>query len=70
MIGSWYLLIPVLLPILSGLALCFFKSFEDAKKRNLFTLVIMVVNVLALLPVLFSGHGDGLCVGCGRRLLL
>lgn len=55
MIGSWYLLIPVLLPILSGLALCFFKSFEDAKKRNLFTLVIMVVNVLALLPVLFSG---------------
>ena len=54
MIGSWYLLIPVLLPILSGLAVCFLKPFEDMKKRNLFTLCVMVVNVLALLPVLFS----------------
>ena len=56
MIGSWYLLIPVLLPILSGLAVCFVKPLEDAKKRNLFTLCVMVVNVLALLPVLFSGE--------------
>ena len=56
MIGSWYLLIPVLLPILSGLAVCFVKPLEDIKKRNLFTLGVMVVNVLALLPVVFSGE--------------
>lgn len=55
MIGSWYLLVPVLLPILSGLAVCLVKPFEDAKKRNPFTLLILVVNVLALLPVLLSG---------------
>ena len=55
MIGSWYLLIPVLLPILSGLAVSLLKPLEDAKRRNQFTLGVMVINVIALLPVIFSG---------------
>lgn len=55
MIGSWYLLVPVLLPILSGLAVFFVKPLDSAKKRNPFTLAVMVVNVLALLPILLSG---------------
>ena len=28
-LGSWYLLIPVLLPVLSGLALLFVKQLHD-----------------------------------------
>lgn len=54
MIGSWYLLVPVLLPILSGLAVCFLKPFEETKARNRFTLCVLVLNVLAVLPVLFA----------------
>ena len=55
MIGPWYLLVPVLLPILSGLAVFFVRPFEEKRQRNLFTLCVLVLNVLALLPVLFSG---------------
>ena len=55
MIGSWYLLVPVLLPILSGLAVFFVRPFEEKRQRNLFTLCVLALNVLALLPVLFSG---------------
>ena len=55
MFGSWYLLVPVLLPILSGLAVFFVRPFEEKRQRNLFTLCVLVLNVLALLPVLFSG---------------
>lgn len=54
MIGSWYLLVPVLLPILSGLAVCFLKPFGEAKPRNRFTLCVLALNVLAVLPVLIS----------------
>jgi formate hydrogenlyase subunit 3/multisubunit Na+/H+ antiporter MnhD subunit len=54
MIGSWYLLVPVLLPILSGLAVYFLKPFHEAKARNCFTLCVLVLNVLALLPVLIA----------------
>lgn len=54
MIGSWYLLVPVLLPILSGLAVCFLKPFDQAKARNRFTLCVLVLNVLAVLPVLIA----------------
>lgn len=52
--SSWYLLIPVLLPILSGLAVAFVKPLEDRRVRNIFTLAVMVLNVAALLPVLFA----------------
>ena len=55
MIGSWYLLVPVLLPVLSGLALAFCKPFEDSRLRNRFALSVMILNALALLPVLLSG---------------
>ncbi len=54
MIGSWYLLVPILLPILSGLAVYFLKPFNEAKARNRFTLCVLVLNVLALLPVLIA----------------
>ena len=53
-LGSWYLLIPVLLPVLSGLALLFVKELDNSSKRNPFTLAVLAVNVLALLPVLFA----------------
>ena len=33
MIGSWYLLVPVLLPILSGLAVFFVRPFEEKRQR-------------------------------------
>lgn len=54
MIGSWYLLVPVLLPVLSGLAVCFLKPFEEARARNRFTLCVLVLNVLAVLPALIA----------------
>lgn len=54
MTSSWYLLVPVLLPILSGLAVAWLKPLNERKNRNLFTLGVLAVNVLALLPVLFS----------------
>lgn len=56
MIGSWYLLVPILLPVLSGLALCFVKPLDDDKRRNPFALAVMVLNALALLPVLLGGE--------------
>mgnify|MGYP003297610861 CR=1 FL=1 len=70
MIGSWYLLIPVLLPILSGLLLHVVKPLEDPKKRNLFTLCVMVVNVLALLPVLVQASGSFFVKNGTRRLAM
>lgn len=52
--SSWYLLVPVLLPILMGLALAFLPPFQERRSRNLCTLAVLVVNVLALLPILLS----------------
>ena len=53
-LGSWYLLIPVLLPVLSGLALLFVKQLDESRTRNPFTMAVLAVNVVALLPVLFA----------------
>lgn len=54
MIGDWYLLVPVLLPILSGLAVSLVKPLGEGKARNPLTLIVLAVNVLALLPVIFA----------------
>ena len=53
--SSWYLLVPVLLPIVSGLAMALLPSFEERKTRNLCTLSVLVLNVLVLLPILLGG---------------
>lgn len=53
--SSWYLLVPVLLPIVSGLAMALLPSFEERKSRNLCTLSVLVLNVAALLPILLGG---------------
>lgn len=55
MVSSWYLLVPVLLPVLSGLAVAFCKPLVNARTRNAFTLGVLIANVIALLPVLLSG---------------
>lgn len=51
---SWYLLIPVLLPVFSGLAVHFLKCLHQRGRRNGFTLAVMAINLLSLLPVFFS----------------
>lgn len=54
MIGSWYLLVPVLLPVVSALALCLVKPLDSDARRNPLTLAVMVLNVLALVPILLT----------------
>ena len=56
MFGDWYLLVPVLLPLLSGLLLTLYKPLGEGKARNPVTLVALCLNVVALLPVLFGGR--------------
>lgn len=56
MFGDWYLLVPVLLPLLSGLLLTLYKPLGEGKARNPVTLVVLCLNVVALLPVLFGGE--------------
>ena len=56
MFGDWYLLVPVLLPLLSGLLLTLYKPLGEGKARNPVTLVALCLNVVALLPVLFGGE--------------
>ena len=56
MIGSWYLLVPVLLPVLSGLLVGLWKGLGDAdRRRNPFTLAVLLLNAAALVPVFLSG---------------
>ncbi len=56
MFGDWYLLVPVLLPLLSGLLLTLYKPLGEGKARNPVTLVVLCLKVVALLPVLFGGE--------------
>ncbi len=56
MFGDWYLLVPVLLPLLSGLLLTLHKPLGEGKARNPVTLIVLCLNVVALLPVLFGGE--------------
>ena len=52
MIGSWYLLAPVLLPVLAGLAVGFVPAFASARLRSRFTLGALLLCCLSLIPVL------------------
>lgn len=54
MISSWYLLVPVLLPILCGLAVSFVKPLDHKKPRNILTLAGMALVVVSLLPIFFE----------------
>ncbi|MBR6955255.1 MAG: proton-conducting membrane transporter [Clostridia bacterium] len=54
MIPSWYLLVPVFLPVLSGLAVGLWKSLGDGRGRNPFTLAVLLLNLAALVPVLLA----------------
>ena len=56
MFGDWYLLVPVLLPLLSGLLLTLYKPLGEGKNRNPVTLAVLCLNVAALLPVLLGGE--------------
>ena len=54
MIPSWYLLVPVFLPVLSGLAVGLWKPLGEGRGRNPFTLAVLILNLAALVPVLLS----------------
>ncbi len=52
MVGSWYMLLPVLLPVFSGLAVAFVPALNLPARRNAFTLAMLVVSALLVLPLL------------------
>ncbi|MBQ9943701.1 MAG: proton-conducting membrane transporter [Clostridia bacterium] len=54
MISSWYLLVPVLLPILCGLAVSFVKPLDHKKPRNILTLAGLMLVVVSLVPIFFE----------------
>ena len=57
MFGDWYLLVPVLLPLLERAAPDAVQAAGgEGKARNPVTLVVLCLNVVALLPVLFGGE--------------
>ncbi len=57
--SSLYLLVPVLLPIVSGLVLGLWRPFGDnARRRTLFTSAVLVLNALAVLPVLLGSETE------------
>ena len=53
---SILLLLPVLLPLLAGAAVCFIPQFEDGKLRKAVTIAVLCVTVALLIPVLFAGE--------------
>ncbi len=53
---SILLLLPVLLPLLAGAAVCFIPQFENAKLRKAVTIAVLCVTVALLVPVLFAGE--------------
>ena len=53
---SILLLLPVLLPLLAGAAVCFIPAFEDAKLRKIVTIAVLCVTVALLIPVIFAGE--------------
>lgn len=56
MIPSWYLLVPVLLPLLCGMMVSFVKPLDHTKRRNILTLIVMGGNLLSLLPIFWAGE--------------
>lgn len=57
-IPSWYLLIPIFVPVCSGILVQFLKLLEKEKARNTFVSAILVSNALLILPVLFSADTE------------
>lgn len=55
MIGSWYLLVPVLLPAISGLLIGLVRPLGEGRARTPIVTAVMAANIAALLPILFSG---------------
>lgn len=56
MIGSWYLLFPLLLPLAGGLAAAFVKPLAAKGRRNAMTLSVLLVTALSLMPVCLQGE--------------
>ena len=57
MLPSWYLLIPVLLPVLSGLFVGLNRRFGDGGRRDPFVLAALILNIAALVPVFIAPEG-------------
>ena len=55
MISSWYLLVPVLLPIVCGLAVSFVKPLDHPKRRNPLTLASLALVAVSLVPIFLQG---------------
>ena len=53
-ISSWYLLLPVFVPVLFGLATAFVPAFAGKKARRGFVSAGLVLSALLVLPVLFG----------------
>ena len=56
MIGSWYLLLPLLLPLTGGLAVAFVGPLADARRRNAVTMAVLLLSALSVVPVLLQGE--------------
>ena len=54
MLPQWYLLVPVLLPVVCGLCVFFLKPLESMKARNRFVLASLVLCVAATVPALLQ----------------
>ena len=52
------LLLPILVPIAGGILLLAIKGFEDRKKRNIFTGVMLIISTAATLAVVFLADGS------------
>lgn len=55
MIDSWYLLVPILLPVLTGLEIGLSKRLGDGKARNPVTALVLLLNLAALVPLMLTG---------------
>ncbi len=51
---NFFIVLPVVFPILAGLVLLFFPEMSK-KKRNIYTFVISVINMAMVLSMVFSG---------------
>ena len=50
-----YLLVPILLPVLAGLAVGLWPALSGRRARNAVTLAVLAANCLLLIPVLTGG---------------
>lgn len=54
MIGPWYLLVPVLLPVVCGLAVAFAPFLREGRQRNPFTMGALLLSAASVVPVLLA----------------